>query len=211
MFELTFTDAANKEDGMEFGYCRVSTSEQNLDRQIDALVEHGIERERIYTDKISGVAESRPGLDRLMAYLRPGDSVTVLSFDRLARSLRQLLATAESLEAMDVSLVSLKEGLDSGTPQGRLQMALMGAMAQFEREMIRERQREGIEAAKARGRHLGRPATDPAKLDAALLMFAGSDRSVAEITEATGVGRTVIYREARSRGITRQVRASVKA
>lgn len=185
--------------GYKFGYARVSATDQSLDRQIEALKAQGIEDTRIFTDKISGVKESRPGLDDMISRLRPGDSVTVLSFDRAARSTKQLIALAETLQNMDVDFVSTKEQIDTTTPQGKLFFTISAAFAEFERDMIKQRQAEGIAIAKANGKYRGKPPVDETKLDAAMSLFRDRDKnglSVREIAETTGVSRSTIYREA---------------
>ena len=185
--------------GYKFGYARVSAADQSLDRQIEALKAQGIEDTRIFTDKISGVKESRPGLDDMISRLRPGDSVTVLSFDRAARSTKQLIALAETLQNMDVDFISIKEQIDTTTPQGKLFFTISAAFAEFERDMIKQRQAEGIAIAKANGKYRGKPPVDETKLDAAMSLFRDRDTnglSVREIAETTGVSRSTIYREA---------------
>lgn len=186
---------------MRFGYARVSTKEQNLDRQLDQLNAVGVDR--IYSDKISGAKESRPELDKLLATLREGDTVIVCSYDRLARSSKQLFDLAERFSAEGIALVSLKEGTDTSTPQGRFFFAMCAAMAQFERELIKERQAEGIAAAKARGRKFGRPATDSDKMDTAIRLYQDGGLSVKEICERTGVSRAPLYRALSKQGISR--------
>jgi len=186
---------------MNFGYARVSTKEQNLNRQIDQLTAYGVAK--IFTDKISGARESRPDLDRLLDTLREGDTVVVCSYDRLARSSKQLFDLAERFENSGVSLVSLKEGTDTSTPQGRFFFSMCAAMAQFERELIKERQAEGIAAAKERGRKFGRPSTDAKKMDTAIKLYQEGGTSVKEICERTGVSRAPLYRAIKERGIRR--------
>lgn len=187
--------------GMRFGYARVSTREQNLNRQIDQLTAAGVDE--ILSDKVSGAKESRPELDKLLGKLRRGDTVVVCSYDRLARSTKQLFDLAERFEADGIGLVSLKERTDTTTPQGRLFFTICAAMAQFERELIKERQAEGIAAAKARGRQFGRPATDPEKVETAVMLYQNGGLSVKEICERTGVSRTPLYRAIKEQGITR--------
>ena len=186
-------------ESIRFGYARVSTADQSLERQIEALRAQGIEDKNIFTDKISGAKESRPGLDNLLTHLRAGDSVTVLSFDRAARSTKQLIALAETLGNMGVDFISLKESIDTTTPQGKLFFTISAAFAEFERDMIKQRQAEGIAIAKANGKYRGKPPVDEAKLEAAMSLFRDRENnglSVREIAETTGVSRSTIYREA---------------
>lgn len=186
---------------MKIGYARVSTREQNLDRQLDQLTKAGAER--IYSDKISGAKEDRPALHDMLAALREGDTVIVSSYDRLARSSKQLFDLAERFESMGVALVSIKEQTDTSTPQGRLFFAMCAAMAQFERELIKERQAEGIAAAKARGRKFGRPSTDASAMDTALRLYLDGALPVSEICSRTGVSRAALYRKIKADSIHR--------
>ena len=140
---------------MIIGYARVSTEDQNLDGQFDALKAAGAER--IFADKITGMARSRPELDRLIDQLRQGDVITVTKYDRLARSLRDLLDIVDAIQAQGAGFRSLAEDIDTTTPAGRLVFHVFASIAQFERERISERTREGLEAARRRGRIGGRP------------------------------------------------------
>ena len=140
---------------MIIGYARVSTEDQNLDGQLDALKAAGAER--IFADKITGTARSRPELDRLLDQLRQGDVITVTKYDRLARSLRDLLDLVDTIQAHGAGFRSLAEDIDTTTPAGRLVFHVFASIAQFERERISERTREGLEAARKRGRVGGRP------------------------------------------------------
>lgn len=186
---------------MNFGYARVSTDGQNLARQLEALGAAGVEK--IYCDKISGAKVERPELDAMLSQLRRGDTVTVLSFDRLARSTKQLLDIADDLQRRGVDLISLHESIDTTTPQGRCFFTVTSAFAEMERELIKERQREGIEIAQREGRMKGRPRADADKLSAAIGLFEKGELSVSAIEKATGVSRSTIYREARRRGVER--------
>jgi DNA invertase Pin-like site-specific DNA recombinase len=141
--------------GMIIGYARVSTEDQNLDGQLDALKAAGAER--IFADKITGTARRRPELDRLLDQLRQGDVITVTKYDRLARSLRDLLDIVDTIQAHGAGFRSLAEDIDTTTPAGRLVFHVFASIAQFERERISERTKEGLEAAKRRGRIGGRP------------------------------------------------------
>ena len=126
---------------MIIGYARVSTEDQNLDGQIDALTAAGAER--IFSDKITGTARSRPELDRLLDQLRQGDVITVTKYDRLARSLRDLLDIVDTIQAQGAGFRSLAEDIDTTTPAGRLVFHVFASIAQFERERISERTKEG--------------------------------------------------------------------
>ena len=140
---------------MIIGYARVSTEDQNLDGQLDALKAAGADR--IFADKITGTARSRPELDRLLDQLRRGDVITVTKYDRLARSLRDLLDIVDTIQARGAGFRSLAEDIDTTTPAGRLVFHVFASIAQFERERISERTKEGLDAARKRGRVGGRP------------------------------------------------------
>ena len=140
---------------MRVGYARVSTSDQNPDLQLDALRRAGCER--VFTEKASGARDDRPELARILGeVLRAGDTLVVWKLDRLARSLKKLIASAEELEREKIGLVSLTENIDTTTPGGRLIFHVFGALGQFERDLIRERTKAGLTAAAARGRKGGR-------------------------------------------------------
>jgi DNA invertase Pin-like site-specific DNA recombinase len=140
---------------MIIGYARVSTDDQNLDAQTDALKAAGCER--IFADRIGGTVRSRPELGKLLDHLREGDVIVVAKYDRLARSLRDLLEIVETIKGHGAGFRSLAEDIDTTTPAGRLVFHVFASIAQFERERISERTREGLEAAKRRGRVGGRP------------------------------------------------------
>jgi DNA invertase Pin-like site-specific DNA recombinase len=139
---------------MRIGYARVSTQDQDNQAQITALQQAGCER--IFQEKASGGRWDRPELQRLMDHLRSGDVVTVYKLDRLSRSLKDLLLTLEKIELVGASFLSLTEAIDTGTPAGRMMMQIVGSFAEFEREMLRERTRHGLEAARKEGRVGGR-------------------------------------------------------
>src|ERR671939_1153496 len=140
---------------MLIGYARVSTDDQNLDLQRDALQKAGCEQ--IYTDAVSGTKDQRPGLEDALSHLREGDTLVVWRLDRLGRSLRHLIDTVTSLAAEGVGFKSLTEAIDTTTTGGKLVFHIFGALAEFEREIIRERTRAGLAAARARGKNGGRP------------------------------------------------------
>ena len=140
---------------MHIGYARVSTGEQNLDLQTDALKEEGCEQ--IFTDELSGATAERPGLKKRWSYTRDGDVLVVWRLDRFGRSLKDLIAKVETLKEKGVQFKSLKENLDTTSSAGRLQFHIFGALAEFERDLNRERTMAGLRAARARGRTGGRP------------------------------------------------------
>lgn len=180
---------------MRFGYARVSTVEQSLERQLAALRAAGIEDKDIFTDKASGAKGEREGLESLLSRLREGDSVTVASFDRLARSTRQLLELSDTFSSLGVDLVSLKESIDTSTPQGKLFFTVSAAFAEFERSIIKERQAEGIAAAKAkRGKCGGRPRADREKVEAAIALYRSGSLSAAKAAKVAGISRATLYR-----------------
>lgn len=178
---------------MRVGYSRVSTKEQEGFLQHDALTEAGCER--IFDEKASGAQRDRPELMKAIEYLRSGDVLVVWKLDRLARSLRQLIETVEDLQDRGIGFVSLTEGIDTTSPGGKLIFHVFGALAEFEREMIKERTVAGLKAAKARGRKLGRPAalTD-SQIKMAKSMKSAGDHSMAQIAMQLGVSRATLYR-----------------
>lgn len=181
---------------MIYGYARVSTTDQLLDRQIDMLNQYGIDK--LFTEKMSGTNKSRPELDNLLSQLREGDTVSVESLSRLGRSTKNLIELVELFQAKEVQLVSLKESIDTSTPSGKLLFTLMSAIAQFERDTIVERTREGLNAARARGHVGGRPREKNEKLSQALRLYATGEYTVKEIEDLTGVKKSTLYRYLRN-------------
>lgn len=142
------------------GYIRVSTQHQNTGRQHEGFTTHNISIDRVYEEKISGKNTDRPQLKAMLQYVREGDTVYVESFSRLARSARDFLNIIEELTSKGVQVVSLKEKLDTSTPQGKFMLTVFSAMSQLERESILQRQREGIDLCLAEGRSYGRPSAE---------------------------------------------------
>lgn len=178
---------------MLIGYARVSTQDQNLNRQIDSLKAIGCEK--IYQEKITGTKKNRPELEKLLDNLRAGDIVIISELTRLSRSTKDLFELVEQVHSKGADIKSLKESwLDTTTPQGRLMFTFMAGISQFERDLISQRTREGLEAARARGRKGGRPTKDKKKIDLALKMYQGKEYTINEITKATGVSKTTLYR-----------------
>ena len=180
---------------MRIGYARVSTAEQSLALQQDALATAGCER--TYTDVISGAAETRDGLDAAFEYLRAGDVLAVWRLDRLGRSLRQLIDRITTLDARQVGFRSLTEATDTTTCGGRLVFHLCGALAEFEREVIRSRTRAGLAAARARGRVGGRRRQVTEEQAAEMrALLAAPNVSVRAVCERFGRSRSTVYRYA---------------
>lgn len=182
---------------MKIGYARVSTKDQSLDLQIDALKAAGVER--IYSEKESGGKWDRVELNRMLETLRPGDTVVVYKLDRLARSVKQLYSVADQLKELGVELVSIREQLDTTTAMGRAMFGMIGVMAELERDMIIERTQAGLQAARARGRKGGRPKANADKVTQALAMYDEGKATVREITEATGISKALLYKELNKR------------
>lgn len=177
---------------MLIGYARVSTDDQQLDLQRDALLQAGCQK--IYEDQESGSKAARPGLALAQEVLRSGDTLVVWRLDRLGRSLKDLIALVETLEAQSVGLKSLKEHIDTTSSGGKLVFHLFGALAEFERTLIRERTQAGLQAARARGRQGGRPkALDPAKRQLAVRLYRERQHSIAEICRMLGISKPTLY------------------
>lgn len=178
---------------MRIGYARVSTDKQVDLRQEDALRSAGCER--IFSDVASGAKSSCPQLDKMLDQLRPGDRVVVLGLDRISRSTKHLIELSDKFDSMGVDFVSLHERIDTKTPGGRFFYKLLASLAELERDIIRERTLEGLSSARSRGRKGGRRPTDPASLEKALRLYESNSFTVSEVTQMTGVSRSVLYRD----------------
>ncbi len=178
---------------MKFGYMRVSTADQNLDRQKFQLEEFGCDR--IFFEKVTGTKRERSELNQMIDYLRQNDTVVVTDLTRLSRSTQDLIEITELISNKGAHLKSLKEAwLDTTTAHGKMLFTIFAGIAQFERDLISERTKEGIEAAKKRGRYPGRPKIDDEKINYALyLMKQGVNRT--EATERAGISRMTLYRK----------------
>jgi len=174
------------------GYVRVSTEDQNLDRQEDAL--RALNVERVFSDKISGGTTARPGLQAMLDFVREGDVLYVESISRLARSTRDLLSIMETLEQKGVVFISSKENIDTSTPQGRFVMTLFAAMAELEKATLLQRQKEGIQSAKARGRRLGRPKAEfPTEWESVYNAWKSEKVTATAAMKALGLHKTTFY------------------
>jgi DNA invertase Pin-like site-specific DNA recombinase len=178
---------------MLIGYARVSTDEQNLELQLSELKSAGCEQ--IYTDKISGTKAVRPGLEEAFSHLRAGDTFVVWRLDRLGRSLRHLIETVTDLQDKGIEFKSLREVIDTRTSGGKLVFHIFGALAEFEREIIKERTQAGLSAARARGKNGGRPkALTEKKVQMLNNLAADRNNSVEEICRTLGISRRTYYR-----------------
>jgi DNA invertase Pin-like site-specific DNA recombinase len=178
---------------MLIGYARVSTLDQTLALQQDGLTAAGCEK--IFTDTASGAQTDRPGLSDTLQHLRPGDTLVVWRLDRLGRSLPHLIETVRKLQERGVHFRSLQEQLDTTTSGGKLVFHVFGALAEFERDLIRERTHAGLQAARARGRLFGRPkALSPRKVEQLRTLAMDDRTTVAEICQTLGISRATYYR-----------------
>jgi DNA invertase Pin-like site-specific DNA recombinase len=184
---------------MRIGLARVSTRDQHPEAQQDALRAAGCEQ--VFTDKVSGTLARRPGLEKALLIARRGDQIVVTKLDRLGRSLEHLIELSKDLQARGVDLVVLDQGIDTSTAAGRLFFSIIGAIAEFEHALMSERTREGLAAARARGRTGGqKPKLGPRQVKLARQMYDETDEdgkrkyTVAQIADEFGVTRPTIYR-----------------
>ena len=178
---------------MKIGYARVSTLDQNPELQFDALKAAGCGK--TFQDKISGAKADRPGLAEALAYLRPEDSLVVWRLDRLGRSLKDLIGVIEDLEGRKVGFISLQEGFDTTTSGGKLIFQIFGALAEFERNVIRERTNAGLAAARARGRKGGRKEKlTKSQVETMRKMASSKQHTVAEICRVMSITKPTYYR-----------------
>lgn len=189
---------------MRIGYARVSTRDQNLELQLDALAK--AECELVYQEKASGAQATRPELDKLLAQLRKGDTVYIYKLDRLGRSLRHLLTLVADFEKRGVGLVSLTDAINTTSAQGRLVFNLFASLAEFERELIRERTHAGLASARARGRVGGRRRglSEEAERTAivAETLYREQNLGVNEIALRLRISKVTLYKYLRHRGVT---------
>ncbi len=186
---------------MLIGYARVSTQDQQLSLQLDALEQAGCEK--VFSDTVSGAQAARPGLEQALSHVREGDTLVVWRLDRLGRSLRDLIETVRMLSGRGVGLKSLKESLDTTTSGGKLVFHVFGALAEFERDLVRERTNAGLAAARARGRKGGRPkALSERQQRQARTLLKDPSNSVADICKTLKISRSTLYRYAAPKDAT---------
>jgi DNA invertase Pin-like site-specific DNA recombinase len=180
-------------ESMLIGYARVSTSDQTLNLQNDALEKIGCSK--IFTDVISGAKAERKGLEEALAYVREGDTLVVWRLDRLGRSLKHLIEVVGDLDKRGIGFKSLTENIDTTTSGGKLIFHIFGALAEFERNLIRERTNAGLLAARARGRKGGRPKSLTGKrVQMAQELYANKQNAIADICKTLGISRATLYR-----------------
>jgi DNA invertase Pin-like site-specific DNA recombinase len=183
---------------MLIGYARVSTHEQDLSLQLDDLKRAGCEK--FFEDKASGAKTDRPGLQEALEYVREGDTLLVWRLDRLGRSLIHLIETVSQLEERGIGFRSLQESIDTTSSGGRLVFQIFGALAEFERNLIRERTLAGLSAARARGRTGGRPkALDATKIELLYKLYDEKELSVKKICQMLGISKPTLYAYLRQR------------
>lgn len=179
---------------MRVGYIRVSTVEQHEDRQVKDLIENG-KVSKVFIDKMSGKDTNRPQLKAMLDYVREGDTVVVSEYSRLARSTRDLIDIVETLKAKGVNVISMKENYDNNTPQGRLILKIFMDIAEFERELMLQRQKEGIAIAKANGKYKGRQSKQkPEEWESLKAMYMSRQITVSEIAKRCDVSRPIVYK-----------------
>lgn len=179
--------------GTIIGYARVSTTEQNSTSQVDSLVQHGASK--VFVDTYTGTKMSRPEFDKAIEYLREGDLLVVTRLDRLGRSTKDLLFIAEQLKARGIGLKVVEQNIDTSSAEGRLFFTIVSAFAEFEHSLIVSRTRDGLAAARARGRTGGRkPKLSKSQVREISRMYASGDKSVAEIASLFSTSRPTVYR-----------------
>lgn len=179
---------------MKIGYARVSTADQTLEPQMDILSEVGCEK--LFTDVASGVRTERLGLDKALSSCCKGDTLVVWKLDRMGRSMSHLIEMIQKLEQKGVGFRSLTEKIDTTTAGGRLIFHLFGALAEFERDLIRERVQAGLRSARARGRKGGRPPVSEETKAMAQVLMADKSLSIKQICERLGIARSTLYKHA---------------
>lgn len=188
---------------MKIGYARVSTKDQKLSLQLDALTAAGCEK--IYKEHASGAKADRPELAKLIEHVREGDTVVIWKLDRLGRSLSHLVELVDELQQRKIGLISLNDPIDTTTPQGRFAFRIFASLAEFERELIRERTQAGLQSARRRGQKLGRPtglskeAENKARIAESL--YNEKKLSVVEIAKSINISKRTLYNYLRARGV----------
>lgn len=182
---------------MNIGYARVSSNQQNLDMQLDALTR--ADCIHIFQEKMTGSRKDRPELEAMIKMLRPGDTVVVYKLDRIARSLKHIISIVNQFQEIGVNFISIHENIDTTTPMGRFLFHTMAALAELERDLIVERTNNGLAASRARGKFGGRPKVEKRQIEKALKLYDAKTHSIKEITEICGMTDTTLYRYLKKR------------
>ena len=182
---------------MLVGYVRISSITQNESRQLVTMEKHNVEK--LFIDKVSGKDTNRPQLNSMLDFIREGDTVVIHSFDRLARNTKDLLTIVEDLNNRGINLLCEKDNIDTNTPNGKLMLTMLGAIAEFERQLMLERQREGIALAKADGKYKGRKpvAVDEAKFRAVCARWRAGEITAKAAMQEVGLKPNTLYRRAK--------------
>lgn len=201
---------------MKLGYARISTSDQNAAMQIEALIAAGVAEDKIFVDEMSGAkaARERSQMAKLLEYARGGDEIYCWRIDRLGRSLVDVVNTVNDIIGRGIRLHSIMDGVDPSTPHGRLQLALFASLAEYERELINERVRAGVLAAKARGVQFGKPAPKAETVETKVRLcrqLMGEGKSAVEAAEAVNWSKATMYRYFKQFGAEVPVTGPVKA
>ena len=189
---------------MLLGYARVSTDEQNLDRQLDQLKDFGVSPDKIYTEKITGTKKDRPVLLKLLEFARDNqnDTIVITDLTRISRSTKDLISLVEALGNRGINLKSLKESwLDTSTAQGKLMFTIMAGLAQFERDLISERTKEGLKSARLRGRNGGRPTIKKDNIEKALKLYDTQSVPIQDICTMCNLSKNTLYNYIRRRKV----------
>ena len=185
---------------MLLGYARVSTEEQNFDRQIDQLNDFGVSPDNIYCEKMTGTKKDRPVFLKLLEFARKNDTVVISDLTRISRSTKDLISLVEELGNRGINIKSLKESwLDTSTAQGKLMFTIMAGLAQFERDLISERTKEGLKSARMRGKNGGRPAIKQADIDKALKLYDTKKVAIQDICSMCQISKNTLYNYIRQR------------
>lgn len=187
---------------MLLAYARVSTEEQNLDRQIDQLKEFGVSPDHIYSEKMTGTKKDRPVLMKLLEFARKNDTVVITDLTRISRSTKDLVSLVDELGKRGINIKSLKESwLDTSTAQGKLMFTIMAGLAQFERDLISERTKEGLKSARMRGRTGGRPTVKQENIDRAFKLYDSRKMTIPEICDMCHISKNTLYNYLRQRKV----------
>lgn len=182
---------------MIIAYARVSTQQQDLSRQLDALARYNYDK--LIEEKYTGTVKDREGLNKLLDIVRNGDTVVVESISRLGRKTIDILTLIDYFNDNNINFISIKENIDSTTPTGKAMLSMLAVISQLERDLIAQRVKEGLQSAQKRGKHLGRPKVDEDKIKNALRLYDSGEWSIKDIISTTGISQGTLYRSINNR------------